>query len=139
MSRTIFVNLAVADVHKTRDFWTGLGFTFNEQFCDANALCLKLNDQAFAMLIARDLFATFTPRPVADPGAVTETLLCLSAGSREDVDALVAEALASGGEEPRESMDQGFMYGRTFTDLDGHIWEVMWMDPAVVSGEARPS
>ncbi|WP_245886923.1 VOC family protein [Kineococcus xinjiangensis] len=135
----IFVNLPVADVQKSRDFFTGLGFGFDEQFCDENAVCMKVNDQAFAMLIARDFFATFTPRPVADASATTEVLVCLSADSREDVDALVREALASGGEEPREPMDQGFMYGRAFTDLDGHVWEVMWMDPAVVAGEQCPA
>ncbi|WP_345713996.1 glyoxalase [Kineococcus glutinatus] len=132
----IFVNLPIADVRKSRTFFTGLGFEFNQQFCDDKALCMRINDRAFAMLVRRDFFATFTPRPVADAGAVTETLLCLSADDRAGVDALVAGALACGGREPRRAVDRGFVYGRTFSDLDGHIWEVLWTDPAVAAGGA---
>ena len=138
MNRMVFVNLPVADVRRSRDYFGGLGFEFDEQFCDGSAACMRINEQAYAMLVARDFFATFTPRAIAD-ATTTEALVCLSAGSREEVDDLVGEALARGGEEPRGATDHGYMYGRTFTDPDGHIWEVMWMDPAVVAGDAAPS
>lgn len=124
----IFVNLPVADLERSRAFFTGLGYTFNETFCDENALCLELGPTLYAMLLRKDFFATFHTADTAGPGTV-EALLCLSAESREAVDSLVGAAVAAGGSEGRAE-DHGWMYGRSYTDLDGHIWEIMWMDTA---------
>jgi uncharacterized protein len=133
MPQTIFINLPVTDVDTSRKFFTELGYSFNEQFSDQNALCLVISDTIFAMLLDRDFFKTFSPHEVADAHQSTETLLGLSAESRQAVDALVDKALGAGGTEVREPVSQGdFMYGRAFADPDGHIWEIFWMDPAAV-------
>lgn len=128
-SRMLFVNLPVADVGASRAYFAELGFEFNEQFCDDNALCMVVSDQASVMLLQRDYFATFTGRSIATADT-TEAIVCVSADSREGVDDLADTALASGGTAARDPQDYGFMYGRSFHDLDGHLWEVMWMDPA---------
>lgn len=130
MHQFIFVNLPVADVAVSRRFFAGLGYTFNEQFCEERTtLCLELGERLYAMLLQTDKFGEFTPRPVADAHATSEVLVCLSADSREQVDALVGRAVELGGRDVR-SEDHGFMYGRSYADPDGHIWEIMWMDPA---------
>jgi predicted lactoylglutathione lyase len=129
MPRLIFVNLPVSDLSKSVDFFTSLGFTFNSQFSDENASCMVISDQAFVMLLVRPFFATFTTKDVADPTATTGAIVTVSAGSRDEVDALVDRALELGGSASKEPQDHGFMYGRSFHDLDGHAWEVMWMDP----------
>ena len=128
MSRMIFVNLPVRDLLASVNFFTRLGFEFNQQFSDEQATCMVLSDQACVMLLVRPYFATFTRKAVAD-ASTTEAILAVSAKSREEVDALVDRALALGGRVVKEPMDQGVMYGRSFYDLDGHAWEVMWMDP----------
>lgn len=128
MHQMIFVNLPVADLGASRRFFTDLGYGFNEKFCDGNALCLVLGETAFAMLLRRDFFATFTSKAVADGHATAETLLALSADSRATVDAIVDRAVAAGGTEGKTE-DHGFMYGRSYGDLDGHVWEIIWMDP----------
>jgi predicted lactoylglutathione lyase len=128
MSRMIFVNLPVGDLRASVDFFTRLGFEFNQQFSDERATCMVLNDQACVMLLVRPFFATFTPKDVAD-ASTTEAILAVSAESRDEVDALVDKALSLGGTAANEPADQGYMYGRSFHDLDGHAWEVMWMDP----------
>jgi hypothetical protein len=128
MSRMIFVNLPVRDLRASVDFFTRLGFGFNQQFSDERATCMVLNDQACVMLLVRPFFATFTPKDVAD-ASTTEAILAVSAESRDEVDALVDKALSLGGTAANEPADQGYMYGRSFHDLDGHAWEVMWMDP----------
>lgn len=133
MSRMIFVNLPVQDLARSVDFFKNLGFEFNAQFTDDKATCMVINDQAYAMLLVEDFFAGFTTRPVADATAATEAICALSADSRADVDDLVGKALAAGGQEVKEPQDHGFMYGRSFTDPDGHIWEVLWMDPATIA------
>ena len=132
MTRMLFVNQPVADLAKSVDFFTALGFSFDRQFSDESAGCLVVNEQAVVMLLARPFFGTFTTKEVADAGASTETILCVSAASREEVDTLVDRALELGAGPSREAQDHGFMYGRSFYDLDGHGWEVMWMDPAAV-------
>lgn len=129
MTRMIFVNLPVADVARSRSFFADLGFAFDEQYSDARAACLVLNDMAFVMLLEHDFFATFTPRPVADAAATTEVLLAVSAESREEVDRFVDAAVTAGGREVRAPQDEGFMSHRSISDPDGHIWEVMWMAP----------
>jgi len=132
MSRMIFVNLPVQDLDASVDFFTKLGFTFNQQFTDENATCMVVSDQACVMLLVRRFFGTFTTKDVADASSTTEVVLAVSAESREEVDTLVDQALALGGSPTTDPQDEGFMYGRSFYDLDGHAWEVIWMDPASV-------
>jgi predicted lactoylglutathione lyase len=129
MSRTIFVNLPVDDLAESVAFFTELGLSFNAQFTDDRATCMVVGDQAFVMLLDRPFFASFTRREVAAPN-VTECAVGLSAESREEVDRLVDRALALGAAPAADPQDQGFMYGRSFHDLDGHLWELIWMDPA---------
>ena len=128
MSRMIFVTLPVRDLPASVDFFTRLGFEFNQEFSDELATCMVLSDHACVMLLVRPFFATFTRKHVAD-ASTTEAILAVSAESREEVDALVDKALSLGGTTANEPSDQGYMYGRSFHDLDGHAWEVMWMDP----------
>ena len=130
MSRMIFVNLPVQDLNRSVAFFRGLGFTFDERFTDGNATCMVVSDQACVMLLVRRFFATFTTKDVADAAASTEAILALSARSREEVDTLVDRALELGGAVAQQPSDEGYMYGRSFYDPDGHAWEVMWMDPA---------
>lgn len=128
MHDLIFVNLPVADLDRSRAFFTEVGYTFNEDFCDGQALCLELGPSLHAMLLDRDFFASFHDSPVAEAGTV-EALLCVSARSRAEVDAVVDRAVAAGGTPLRVS-DHGMMYGRSYADPDGHIWEIMWMEAA---------
>ena len=128
----IFVNLPVADIPASRRFWSTLGYSFNEQFSDDKALCLAFSDSIFAMLLQRDFFQTFTDKPVVDAKSSAQVLNGLAMASRAEVDALVDAAVAAGATEPRAPQDQGFMYERGFSDLDGHDWEIMWMDPGAV-------
>jgi predicted lactoylglutathione lyase len=130
--RLMFLNLPVADLPASVAFFTALGFTFNPQFTDESATCMIVSEQAYVMLLVEPRFAAFATKPVADAHASTEALVCVSAESREDVDAFADAALAAGGTPAKEPMDHGFMYGRSFNDLDGHHWEVMWMDQAAV-------
>jgi predicted lactoylglutathione lyase len=132
----MFLNLPVADLPASIAFFTALGFTFDPRFTDETGTCMVVSDQAYVMLLQRERFAEFTTRPVADATQSTEALVCVSAADRADVDAFADAALAAGGTPAKEPMDHGFMYGRSFNDLDGHHWEVMWMDPAAV--EAGP-
>ncbi|WP_328510545.1 VOC family protein [Streptomyces mirabilis] len=128
----IFVNLAVNDVDTSKKFFTELGYTINPQFTTADCACVVISDTIIAMLLSKQRYADFTKKEIADATKTSEVLLCLSAESREKVDELCDKALAAGGSGTREAQDHGFMYGRTFDDLDGHTWEVMWMDPAAV-------
>ncbi|EDY44303.1 VOC family protein [Streptomyces sp. SPB074] len=130
----IFVNLVVNDLDRAKKFFTDLGFRLNEQFTDEQTASVVISDTIVTMLHTRERFAQFTPegKSPADAGATTEVLLALSARSREEVDMLADRALASGGSPAREAEDHGFMYGRSFADPDGHVWEVVWMDPAQV-------
>ena len=131
MSRMIFVNLPVADLGQSRAFLEALGATNEPKFTDDTAACMQLSDSIFVMLLTHDKFRQFTPRPIADARAGSEVLLCLSADSRESVDTAVSRAEAAGGTaDPAPKQDYGVMYGRSIADPDGHIWEIMWMDPA---------
>ncbi len=126
--KSIFVNLPIKDLERTRDFWTKLGFSFNEQFSDDRALCLVLNDGLiYSMLITHEMFSTFTNRPIAD-NSTTQVLTAIEVDSREMVDKIVKLALENGATRYRESVDHGWMYYDTFADLDGHQWEVMFTD-----------
>ena len=132
MSRLLFVNMPVENVAATRAFFAGLGFEFNDQFCDENSACMAINDSSWIMLLAKDRFRDFIKDDICDTTASREVLTCISADSREGVDLLVDAAIAAGGSKWMDPQDQGFMYGRSFRDLDNHVWEVMWMDPAAV-------
>jgi predicted lactoylglutathione lyase len=123
----IFVNLPVQDLERSVKFFTALGFSFNPQFTDETATCMIVADDIFVMLLTRQKFASFTPKPVADAHATTEVLVALSVDSREAVDAMVAKAVAAGGATYNEPQDHGFMYAHGFQDLDGHIWELVFM------------
>ena len=126
--RLIFVNLAVKDLDRAVGFFTELGFTFDPRFTDESATCMVVSDTAFVMLLVEDRFRDFTKRELADPTTHTEAIVAVSADSREAVDELADKALASGGSPANDPMDMGAMYGRSFYDPDGHLWEVVWMD-----------
>lgn len=128
MPRKIFVNLPVEDLDRSVAFFAALGFGFNPQFTDANATCMIVADDIFVMLLVKPFFQGFTPKPVGDAHAQTEVLLALSLDSREEVDALVAAAVAAGATVTQPARDYGFMYQRGFQDLDGHLWEIAHMD-----------
>jgi uncharacterized protein len=128
MNKQIFVNLPVKNLEKSKAFFSALGYTFNPQFTDQNAACMIISeDSIYAMLLAEDFFKTFTAKPIAQAHEVTEVLNCLSCESRQEVDGLVAKAIAAGGKAPRAPQDHGFMYAHGFEDLDGHIWELAYM------------
>ena len=129
MATQIFVNLPVKDLKRSVEFFTHLGYTFNPQFTDENATCMIVDDNIFVMLLVEKFFQTFTNKPVCDATKSTEAIVSLSADSRASVDALVAKALAAGGTAPRPAQDHGFMYQHGYTDLDGHLWELVHMDP----------
>ena len=138
MSRLIFVNLPVSDLDASKAFFGELGFTFDARFTDDQCACMVVSDQAYVMLLDRARFEDFAPRPVADARETTQALLCVSAEDRTGVDALADAALAAGATHPKDPMDHGFMYGRSFCDLDGHVWEVMWMSAeAIETGPAE--
>ena len=133
-SRMLFVNLPVANVEKSKAFFVGLGFTFDPKFTDENAACMIIGKDCFAMLLHEPYFRTFTKKKISDTSTQTETLLAVSCASRGEVEDLMAKALAAGGTKATDGMDQeGFMIVRTFYDLDGHHWELMWMDPKAMA------
>ena len=133
MPTKIFVNLPVKDLDKSMAFFKALGFAFNPQFTDATAACMVISDDIYAMLLTHAKFREFTKKTIADATKTTEVLTCLSVETRGRVDELVQAALKAGGSEPREPMDYGFMYGRTFDDLDGHTWEIIHMDESAAA------
>ncbi|MCX4883877.1 VOC family protein [Streptomyces sp. NBC_00847] len=130
----IFVNLATNDVDASKKFFTQLGYTINPQFSNDECACVVISDTIIAMLLSKQRYADFTKKEIADPTKTSEVLICLSAESREKVDELVDKAVAAGGTANPDVQDHGYMYGRSFDDLDGHSWEVVWMDPAAVQG-----
>jgi predicted lactoylglutathione lyase len=134
MATKIFVNLPVKDLNKSVAFFTKLGFSFNAQFTNENATCMVISEDIFVMLLIEPFFKNFTKKEIADATKTTESIICLSAESRAEVDEMVSRALAAGGAAPNEKQDHGYMYGHGFEDVDGHLWEVMWMDPAAVQG-----
>ena len=134
MPRNLYVNLPVKDLERTVEFFAALGFSFNPKFTDENAACMIVNDSTSVMLLVESFFATFTGKPVADAHASTETLLAMSLDSRAEVDAFMAKALAAGASEYAEPRDLGFMYQRGIADLDGHQWEVFFMDESQFPG-----
>lgn len=133
-SRMLFVNMAVEDLERTVDFFTALGFAFDPRFTDESTTCMIISDQACAMLMTKARFQDFTSKQLCDAPTHAEALFALSCDSREEVEQLVATALANGGKPAEEPQDLGFMYGHSFQDPDGHVWEVLWMDPAALEG-----
>lgn len=127
MCRKIFVNLPVKQLARSVDFFTALGFRFDPQFSNDKGTCMVVADNIFVMLLVDTYFQTFTDRRIADARAQTEVLLCLSCGNDQEVDDLVARAVAAGGRAHRSPQDQGFMYGHGFEDPDGHVWELVHM------------
>jgi predicted lactoylglutathione lyase len=139
MTRMIFINLPVTDLPRATAFYEAIGAKKNEQFCDGTASCMVFSDTIHAMLLTHDKFRQFTSKKIADAKTSSEVLICISADSREAVDALVNKATKAGGNiDPCPQQDYGFMYGRSFEDPDGHIWEVMWMDMAAAMA-AQPA
>ncbi len=130
--RKLFVNIPIADVQRSIEFFEQLGFTFNPQFTDATATCMLVGEDAYLMLLNRDRFAGFSKRAVPDPQKGTGAILSISVESRAAVDALVKKAVAAGDSHAADPQDHGFMYGWSFYDLDQHHWEVLWMDPSHV-------
>lgn len=128
----IFVNMVVNDLHKSMTFFKALGYTFNEQFTDETAASLVISDTIYAMLLTPEKMKQFTKKELVDAKKATEVLLALSVDSKEAVDTMINKALAAGAREQRPKEDYGFMYSRSFEDLDGHIWEILWMDPNYV-------
>jgi len=132
--RMIFVNLPVTDLERAKAFYAGLGFSFNEQFSDESTASVVVEENIVVMLLTREKFAGFVAGEVGDPAQATTVLNALSATSRQEVDDLLARALASGGKPWQPVQDHGFMYGASFTDPDGNVWETVWMDPAAIQG-----
>ena len=132
MGTKVFVNLPVKDLNKSKEFFSKLGFTFNQQFTDDKAACMVISEENYAMLLLEQFFKVFTNKEIADAKKSTEVLVALSAESRQKVDEILNKALAAGAKEPRAPQDHGFMYGRSLEDLDGHIWEIFWMDPKTI-------
>ena len=133
MATKIFVNLPVKDLKASIEFFTKLGYTFNPQFTDETATCMIISEDIYAMLLTHEKFKVFTPKEICDATKSSEVLICLSCESREQVDELVGKAVAAGGTTYNKPQDHGFMYGHGYQDLDGHIWELMWMDPSAVN------
>ncbi len=132
MATNIFVNLPVADLEASKTFFGKLGFTFNAQFTDETAAAMVIDENIFSMLLTHEKFAQFTPKTIADARTTSEVLIALSRDSKEAVIELFDKAIAAGATETRPGDDYGFMMSRAFSDLDGHIWEIMWMDPSFV-------
>jgi predicted lactoylglutathione lyase len=132
MARKIFVNLPVKSLNKSVEFFTKLGFGFNQQFTDETATCMIVTDDIFVMLLTEEKFKTFTPKEICDTKKHTEVLVCLSLESRAKVDEMVRKAVAAGGTTYNEAIDHGFMYGHGFQDLDGHLWELIYMEPGAI-------
>jgi len=136
--RQIFVNLPVKDVKKSIAFFKKLGFAYNPQFTDENAACIIFGEHIYAMVLAEKFFGGFIPgKAIADAFKSTEVLVALSAESRAEVDSLIKMAESAGGKEYRKAADHGWMYARAFHDLDGHIWEILYMDESKMPSEMK--
>ncbi|MRW85224.1 glyoxalase/bleomycin resistance/extradiol dioxygenase family protein [Pseudoduganella sp. FT26W] len=127
MATNIFINLPVRDLQKSIKFFAHLGYSFNQHYTDESATCMIVDENIFVMLLTETRFKEFTPKPVSDAHTSTEVLLCLQMESRDAVTALVNKAIEAGGSAYKEPQDHGFMYGHGYQDLDGHLWEVVYM------------
>jgi predicted lactoylglutathione lyase len=128
MTTKIFVNLPVKDLNRAVEFFTKLGFKFNPQFTDKNATCMIISEDIFVMLLVEEFFKTFTKKEICNTSKNIEAIIALSAESRENVDEMINKAIEAGGIEPRKPQDHGWMYDRAFEDIDGHLWEITYMD-----------
>jgi uncharacterized protein len=137
MTTKIFVNLPVRDLNKTVEFFTKLGFKFNPQFSNENATCMIVAEDIFVMLLIEKFFKTFTKKEISDTTKNTEVIVALSAESREKVDQMINKALEAGGRESRELQDHGWMYGRSFEDINGHLWEIIYMDENALKNDDK--
>ena len=135
MARKIFVNLPVKNLKSSMDFFSSLNFTFNPQFTDDTAACMVISEDIYAMLLTHAKFKEFTPNPICDATKSTEALICLSCESRAAVDDTVSKAVAGGGKTYNQPQDHGFMYAHGFQDPDGHIWELIYMEPSAIKSE----
>ncbi len=133
MTTKVFVNLPVKDLKRSMEFFTELGYQFNAQFTDETAACMIVSEDIYIMLLTHPKFKEFTPKAICDATKSTEVLVCLSCESREKVDNLVRKAVAAGGTTYAEPKDYGFMYQQGFQDLDGHIWELIYMEPSAIA------
>ena len=138
MATKMFVNLPVKDLARSIDFFGRLGFRFDPRFTDEKATCMIVGDDSYVMLLTGGFFETFTPKPLADARRVTEAIVAVSFDSRAEVDRVFDAALALGARQARAPEDHGFMYGQAFEDLDGHLWEPFWMDPASLEQGSPP-
>ena len=132
MASKIFINLAVKDLKKSIDFFTTLGFSFNPQFTDASATCMIIGENIFVMLVTEQRFKDFTKKEICNANKNTEVLLAMDAESKEKVDEMVKNAVDAGGSIYMEPQDHGWMYGHSFADLDGHQWEIFYMDESAI-------
>ena len=128
MTTKIFVNLPVKDLNRAVEFFTKLGFKFNPQFTDKNATCMIISEDIFVMLLVEEFFKTFTKKEICNTSKNIEAIIALSAESRENVDEMINKAIEAGGIEPRKPRDHGWMYDRAFEDIDGHLWEITYMN-----------
>jgi uncharacterized protein len=135
----IFVNLPAKDLNKTIEFFTKLGFKFNPQFTDENATCMIVGEDIFVMLLVEKFFKTFTKKEICDSSKNTEVIVALSVEGREKVDQMINKAIEAGGREYREPQDHGWMYGRSFEDINGHIWEIIYMDESALKNDEKHS
>ena len=135
MTTKIFVNLPVKNLNKTIEFFTKLGFKFNPQFTDENATCMIVGEDIFVMLLVEKFFKTFTKKEICDTSKNTEVIVALSVEGREKVDKMINKAIEAGGRESREPQDHGWMYGRSFEDINGHIWEIIYMDESALKND----
>jgi len=128
MTTKIFVNLPVKNLNRAVEFFTKLGFKFNPQFTDKNATCMIISEDIFVMLLVEEFFKTFTKKEICNTSKNIEAIIALSAESRENVDEMINKAIEAGGIEPRKPQDHGWMYDRAFEDIDGHLWEITYMN-----------
>ena len=133
MANKVFLNLPVKNVIASRKFFQALGFTINEQFSDESGACVVISDEIYSMILSHDKYKSFTNKEIPDTTKTSEVIITLAVESKEEVDKLLEKVLEAGGKDSRKE-DYGWMYGRAFEDLDGHIWEFFWMDPAHVKG-----
>lgn len=138
MATRIFVNLPVEDLDRSMEFFRRLGYTYDPRFTDERAACMIVGDDIHVMLLTREMFASFAPNPVADATETTEVLVGLTAASREAVDETIRNAVEAGGSAVGEPQDHGFMYGHSFQDPDGHVWEFFFMEPGALAEEESP-
>ena len=135
--KKIFVNLPVKDLDKTIEFFTKLGFKFNPQFTDKNATCMIIGENIFAMLLLEEFFKKFIKKEIADATIITEVINAITVNSKQEVDEMIDKAIEAGAIEPREPQDHGWMYGRSFQDINGHLWEVFYMDEGKMPEEMK--